>query len=219
MLTQNGNSISGTLFVTGSPCFDPVADPLIVSGSVSSDFNAPNALTLSSQPVRGQVLTVNATWDRSTPPTIPPATAPTNPVARLVGMSSVAGGSCAGTFNVGIDQTDFSGTWLVLMHSSSGATANLTAVMSPTGPDAQGFFHVSGTFAVTNSPCFTSGTINPNSFAGDIGALTVTMDTGQLVGSAYRLIDFSQFGLDTVFFTFTVHGGPCDGQTMTTING
>lgn len=93
----------------------------------------------------------------------------------------------------------------------------LTAVMSQTGPDAQGFSQVSGTFSVTGSPCFTSGTIaNNTTFAGDIGQMNVTMDSGVLTGAGQitkGLIAGASF--NQVSFNFIVHGGSCDGQSVT----
>lgn len=72
LLNQNGSRISGILHISGSSCFDPVSDALIVQGTVSSDANAPNALRLTTTPVRGQVLSISATWNRSLDPGLPP---------------------------------------------------------------------------------------------------------------------------------------------------
>jgi hypothetical protein len=66
-LVQSGSTISGTLHATGISCFDPVADELVVNGTVAGG-NARQALTLSSMPVRGQIVSVIATWDNTAPP-------------------------------------------------------------------------------------------------------------------------------------------------------
>ena len=93
----------------------------------------------------------------------------------------------------------------------------MTAQLSQTGPDGQGFFHVSGTFTVTGSPCFASGSITSSSIAGEMNQVTVAMDSGQLEGSGIGFIlSFTPAGpTNGIDFTFTVHGGSCDGQSVT----
>src|SRR5215467_12328197 len=56
-LSQNGSTISGVFHISGSSCFDPVADTLMVQGKVSD--GGANPLTLTSSAVRGQTLTVS----------------------------------------------------------------------------------------------------------------------------------------------------------------
>jgi hypothetical protein len=215
MLTQNGTSISGVLRVNGSPCFDPIIDQLMVSGSITTDpQNQAGALSLSTAPIRGQVLTVSAEWDRTNGPTLPPLTSPPNPVDRLFGDVTLTGGACATSVSlVRIYLANYAGTWSGRVGGPTWQ-GNLTATISQSGPDAQGLFHVSGTFAVSGSPCFTSGVIDSNSFAGDIESMTVTMDSGQLVGTARRIV-IIQAAVDNINLDFVVHGGSCDGQKVT----
>jgi hypothetical protein len=94
-LTQTGNTITGILHVNGSPCFDPLADELIVSGTGSNDNSF--TVTLNTAPVRGQAISVNAEWDAATQLIPVPGAQPTGPVAVLRGEVTVSGGACAGT--------------------------------------------------------------------------------------------------------------------------
>lgn len=209
VLTQSGSTISGILHVTGSPCFDPVNDALIVQGSVSA--SGANPLTLTTAPVRGQALTVSATWDNGLNPGSPP-TSPPNPVNNLIGSWAITGGPCAATSSSGFASTfhttNFNGSW---------GNSDWTASLSQTAPDAQGFSQLSGTLTLKGSSCFSTGTLATTTFAGDISQMTVTTDTGQLTGSAQGtrgLIAGATF--PTITFDFIVHGGPCDGQTLAT---
>ena len=215
-LTQSGNSISGILYISGSPCFDPVNDPLTVHGTVSGDPNAANALTVTTSAVRGQTLSVSATWNRLLNPALPPPTSPPNPVTSLSGSWTISGGACAGTetgpwlFQLG----DFSGTWGGNLDGPSWS-GRVTAVLSQTAPDAQGLSHLSGTFSVSGSPCFTSGTIANTAFAGDINQMTVVMDSGQLTGSTQISTTFmGGLAFNHLSSSFVVHGGSCDGQSV-----
>lgn len=217
LLTQNGSAITGVLHVTGSPCFDPVADQFVASGSVSSDFRSPNALTLTTQPVRGQVLNVSATWDSSHAPTLLPPTSPGNPVSTLVGTVTLSGGACAGSSSPPILITNFDGPWAGPIGNQVWS-GHLQTTMSQTGPDAQGFSHLTGTLSITGSPCFASGTIVATTFAGQVSQLTVNMDTGQVSGTLTRVVDLPNM-VDDAVFNFTVHGGPCDGQTVSAFTG
>ena len=214
LLSQNGNTISGILHITGSPCFDPVADALMVQGTVSGDPNAANALTFTTSPVRGQSLSLSATWARLVDPGLPPPpNSPPNPVGRLSGTWAISGGSCTGTGQSAPRISDFTGSWRGFSFFGGQLGG---VVLSQTVPDAQGFSHLSGTFSVQNSPCFTTGTVANTSFAGDIGQMNVVMDSGQLTGSAQRtvLLDGGAFR-STITFNFVVHGGSCDGQSQT----
>lgn len=207
-LTQNGNTISGVLHVLGSTCFDPVADELTVNGTVSSDPNAKNALSFSTASLRGQVITMNATWEDFKPQEAPPPTSPQNPIFFLVGNATLMGGNCTGATGGGGTFTDFSGNWVDRLGVEKMS-------MSQTGPDAQGFFHVSGTISNT-PPCFNTGTVTSSSIAGDMNQVTITTDTGQLIGSGHRELSPITTILSPNFFIFnyTVHGGPCDGQAF-----
>jgi hypothetical protein len=221
LLTQSGNKISGILYVSNSSCFDPLADPLMVQGTVSSDPNAAEALSLTTSPVRGQVLSVNATWDRSVLGPGVLLTSPPNPVVGLTGNWTLSGGGCAATGAdgalAGFKITSFSGTWHgELLGPSTSSSGTLTAVLSQTGPDAQGFSHVSGTFSVTGSSCFAGGTVATTTFSGDTSQMSVTMDSGQLTGSAQMGFTFFVGAVvNQVTLNLVAHGGSCDGQSFT----
>lgn len=217
LLSQSGNTISGVLHVSGLPCFDPVADALIVQGMVSSDPKAANALTFTTTPVRGQVLTVSATWDPNVDPAFP-LTTPPNPVKFLAGTAQLTG-PCAVVGGGRIQVPIFSGSWGGSLFGPNWS-AGVGAVLSQTGPDAQGFSQLSGTFTIrgtAGSPCFTNGTITNTSFAGDIAQMNVLTDSsGELTGSARTsFILFGGVSIPALNLTFVGHGGNCDGQSIT----
>src|SRR5579883_1546336 len=185
-LSQSGTSISGVFHVAGSPCFDPVADQLIMGGKLSTDPTGPG-FTFSSAPIRGQVLQFAGDY---VPPAIAiPRPTPPIPVAGLFGTWKISGGPCASSGTTDqVDLNNFGGSWgtpgepdtIIMGPNWSG---KWTSTLSQTGPDAQGFFHLSGNFNVSGSPCFTTGTIASSSVAGEISQITINMDSGQLVGS------------------------------------
>jgi hypothetical protein len=119
--------------------------------------------------------------------------------------------------NAGFHVSNFSGSWSgALVGPSWGG--QLTAVLSQTGPDAQGFSQISGTFNVQGVPCFTRGTIASTTFAGDIAQMNVLMDSGELTGSAQSGSEFmAGASIATITFNFVVHGGSCDGQSATSV--
>jgi hypothetical protein len=123
-LMQSSGGLSGTLHMIGSSCFDFQADDLIVTGTVSG-----NTLSFTTSPLRGQVLSINAT-----------STASQNGETTLLqGSWTLNGGSCAangtaGAFFVPPINGTFAGTL------SNGLTGNVTATLAQTGPDAAWLF-------------------------------------------------------------------------------
>lgn len=216
-LTQNGNTISGIFHVSGSPCFDPVADALTVKGQVSGNGLTP--LTLTTTPVRGQTLSISATWDNSLNPGLPTPTSPPNPVENLVGTWQISGGNCTGSAPGHFQLIDFTNTWTGTIGSNPGPGptwgGQFNAALKQTGPDLQGFFQFSGTFTISGSPCFTNGTITSGNFAGNSAPVTAVMDSGQMTGSA-EISNQLFAGVNTVNISFNlvVHGGSCDGQSV-----
>jgi hypothetical protein len=218
-LTQSGSTISGSLHVLGSPCFDPVADSLAVSGSASGDNFT---LSFSTVPARGQVIAVNGSAD-------PLATfnlngPPRGPQPIFNGTASINGGACAGQMSMKAQRYDMTGSQIQIdLGTLAGTPAPIpfsgtaTTAFTQTGPDASDFFHVtSSSWAITGSPCFTTGTITDSAVQGSRVNMTVSTDSGQLVGSGtfvQELEGGTSFSVK-VGITFTVQGGTCNGETV-----
>ncbi|HLY99824.1 MAG TPA: hypothetical protein VKT33_12260 [Candidatus Angelobacter sp.] len=210
-LIQTGSTISGILHINGSPCFDQLADQLIVTGTASTDGS--NTVTLSTAPIRGQVLTMNGKF---------PAVllnhqfTPNGPQGSLDATVTITGGACAGQVTTEMELFNFSNanataTWL--LDQGTHGTANLTQGV----PDATGTSHFSGSFTFINTPCFTSGTVSNGVLLGNIVQATITTDTGQVaLGGSFFVL--GPFTLDANFpqldATLVVTGGPCNGQTL-----
>lgn len=178
-LVQNGTSISGIIHLTGLPCFDPLTDDLIVSGTATGGTTSfGGVINFKTAPVRGQTITFVSS---SLIGTIPGQ----NQV--LNGSFTLDGGTCApgaqGPMS-GTVVSSVTGNWKgPLTPSLQGATPiSATATLTQNGPDAHGLFQISGNLAFTGSPCFTSGTITSGSILGTNASLTITTnDGGQMV--------------------------------------
>ncbi len=181
-LVQNGTAISGLLHISGSPCFDPLADDLVVSGTATGGAGPfGGTITFSTAPVRGQTITFTS---GSQLPTLPGLN------NLLNGSFTLSGGTCSpevrGVLAGGV-VTPATGTWKgAFTPSLVGAVPlGVTANLMQSGPDAHGFFQISGTFAFTGSKCFTSGTITSSNVVGASATFTiVTNDSSQLFFSA-----------------------------------
>lgn len=209
-LIQTGNSISGVLHVAGSPCFDPNADELIVTGKSSNDGS--NSITFTTAPIRGQVLTVVGKYAALLANHFGP---PAGPVGLLDTAATISGGACAGQQNAAAQNLAMNGAWGTLPDPGfPGANANLTQ----SAPDASGVSHLSGTFNFSNTSCFTTGTISSGSVLGDTVQITINTDSGQLVASGNFLFIFpgspSELIALRVALDANLQGGTCNGQTF-----
>jgi len=183
-LVQNGTNISGIIHLSGSPCFDPIADDLVVSGSATGSGNTfDGVITLKTAPVRGQTITI-------TSGRLPPPSPGIN--SAIVGGFTLEGGSCApaaqGTMS-GSMVPPATGTWKgAFTPSLVGASPlGVTANLSQTGPDLHGFFQITGSFSFTGSTCFTSGTITSSSVMGMNTSITITANDGSQVSFSPQL--------------------------------
>ena len=203
-LIQSGDTINGVLHVSGSSCFDPVADELIVTGKISNDGS--NPVSFASAPIRGQVLTVSASNGATNDP-------PTVPHRLLNATASITGGACAGQLSSLAENFSMAGMQFVNGIPPIGVATG-TAVLAQSAPDASGISHVTGTFTFTKTPCFASGTVSSSSVLGSSVELTINTDSGQLIGPGTFIDLDPQMGGLRVQFTPTDHGGPCDGQSF-----
>jgi hypothetical protein len=183
-LVQNGTTISGIIHLSGSPCFDPVTDDLVVSGTATGSTTAFGVITFKTAPVRGQTITFSSG-------TLAPI-AGLNEL--LVGSFTLDGGTCApGTHGSmsGVMVPSVTGSWKgAFTPSLVGATPlAATANLTQTGPDAHGVFQISGNLAFSGSKCFTAGTITSGSILGTNATLTIATNDGGLVTFSPQLPD------------------------------
>jgi hypothetical protein len=221
-LMQSGNTITGTLHVSGSPCFDPAADLVMVTGSAPNDGSF--TLAFSSSPIRGQVISVNGTWDpNATVNRINPKTSPNGPQPIFNGTAAITGGSCAGQSSIQAQIYEMSGNPVdVSLGTPNGSSdswqGNATGALTQS-PDSSGIFHVAGTWRITGSHFFTTGTIASSAVQGQSVQMTMNTDSGQLVGSGsfFQELEGGTGGFVHVGLTFTVQGGTCNGETVNAI--
>ena len=198
-LTQNGASISGTLHMISFPCLDPFADDLVVTGTVSS-----NTLTLSTAPLRGQVLSL----------TLRPSSGQSGNVTSLEGSGNLTGpcGFSASTTASLVPPMNgtFKGSF------TSGLTGDVTANLSQSGPDAHGYFHVTGDLAFSGTRCFASATIVDSiGFGGAAFIHLNTSDSGRADLIAVHAV--SATFPDEMLSTFVIHTGTCANQVGSVI--
>ena len=137
-ISQSGNTLSGILHTQGSACFDDNLDDLIVSGTVAG-----STFTLNTASLRGQVLSITAT----------PALIQAGAVQGLSGTWNLTGGSCASSgMSTLLFTAPLNGTWSGPL--TNGLTGTTTATLTQTGPDAHGFFPITGNFTFSGSALF-----------------------------------------------------------------
>lgn len=165
-LMQQESSISGILHARASQCFDPVLDDLVVTGSVDG-----RTITLSTEPLRGQSITISATVMSANAQNI-------GNVSTLTGNYTFSGSACIGATGTvaALLIPPLTGTFTGSVTGS--LTANVTADLTQTGPDAHGFFHLSGNFTFSGSPCFTSGTVVNSSLSGILADFAINTSDG-----------------------------------------
>ena len=164
-LVQSGNTITGTLHIVDSLCFD-LQDDLSLSGTA-----AKQNISFTSAPLRGQTIVFTS----DDPPLVFSAAS-----TVITGSYAISGGACAGekgSFVAGLIPA-LTGTW---KGSVTGLfTADVAGTLTQTGPDSHGFFHLSGSFTFDGLSCFSSGTIASSQMYGPItNAVLDTNDSGQ----------------------------------------
>lgn len=141
-LTQSGNGVSGSMYITGADpgCNINPAQAVAITGTVNG-----SNIALSSAAVSGQVITIAASGSGSS----------------FTGTYSIAGGNCGGdqgkiTANAVLSIT---GTWVgTVVVLGSNATMSV-ALTEATTPSADGTFALTGTVSYTGNTCYSTGTI------------------------------------------------------------
>ena len=149
-LTQNGNSMSGTMHLAMLSCV-PFNTDIPVTGTLS---NAPDfRFDLTAALPGGQNLSFSMTH-------------PNGQQNFLSGPYTFTGGAGCGVPDVGgglVHTMLLTGTWRATFTSSSGAASQMSLALTQTGPDAHGFFSATGTATITGGTCFSSATVDPTS--------------------------------------------------------
>ena len=158
-LTQSKSTLSGTMYVTGSLCFDS-SQSVTMTGTVKG-----NKVTLISAAVKGQVITISAT----------------GAISSLTGTYTIAGGCAAGDHGaVTADAVaSLSGTWngALLVNTAPVAVSFALTQAATASPD--GTFALTGTVTYTGSTCSsTASIINPSTVAGSELAINADLGTG-----------------------------------------
>jgi hypothetical protein len=188
------NKISGILHASESRCFDALADDLVVTGTLNGQ-----TVTFNIAPVRGQTISVSARFSNATG------------FQSLSGTYTSTGSKCtadSGTVT-GLLVQPMTGTFKGQI--TGGLKADVIATLKQTGPDEHGFFHLSGDFAFSGSPCFSSGKIVSSNVRGaDADFLLDTSDGGQTeVHTASSPIPGPELPVGTIL---TVKSGSCVGK-------
>ncbi|HEX7285063.1 MAG TPA: hypothetical protein VF532_02725 [Candidatus Angelobacter sp.] len=192
-ISQSGNALSGIIHLRGSACFDTNLDDLMVSGTVAG-----STLTLNTASLRGQVLSVIAMPDPNRP----------GGVNALSGTWSLTGGTCANSGNsLMIFVPPISGTWAGPLANGLAGTAKAT--LTQTGPDAHGFFQVSGSFVFSGSACLASGSVTSGTVSGLLG--DILLNTNGAGQTHVTLVHDTGPPIESLFTGFAILSGTCPG--------
>ncbi|HEY6306160.1 MAG TPA: hypothetical protein VI488_06830 [Candidatus Angelobacter sp.] len=167
-LSQTGTSVSGIMHLVSPPCFTPLSGI-----NVNATVNGPT-LQLTASTATGQTISVTATGSATS----------------LTGSYTLGGTNCPqdqGAFTA-ILVPSATGSWHGTLTSTAGGPATqVTAMLTQSGPDAQGFFSVSGTVTLSGS-CLSSGTVGGLAIGAGY-ALIVTPPSGEPVAISGAMTD------------------------------
>jgi hypothetical protein len=200
--TQNGSTLSGTMYVFGSHCFD-VSHPISLSGTING-----KEVTLASPKINGQVVSVAATATTD---------------SALNGTYTITGGCGSGDSGTIAANAvpSISATWGGYVTGSGGSSVALSIQLAQNAQaSADGTFALTGNLVYTGSSCTASGTITSAFVAGSYILLNAnTVETDGSVGNvSYNnvLLDNSQ-NPQNMSGTYRVGFGLCanDIQALT----
>jgi hypothetical protein len=197
-LVQTGTTISGTMHIDNSNCYDLFNDNVPFSGSVSG-----STVTLTSASVTSQVIKVTGTITSA---------------SALTGTYTITGGCANGDHGsiTAMHVPPISGTWKATEVSGSTTITTTVNITQQSTANPDGSFNLTGTVTFTNSPCATTGTINTVSFtAGDVVAVAV--DTNEVGGGHGQLVFFGYLGIPAsqtaISGAYQYASGVCNGST------
>lgn len=190
-ITNTNGAVSGTIHLLNSGCYAITTD-VPITGTVSTS----GAFTATSSAVATQVITISGTVTST---------------ALTAGTYSITGGCATGDHGTVTGYAAppysniYSGNFISVPSRITIATMIAT---TQTGPDVDGFYHVTGTATFSGSPCFSSGTISASTIAGSYMAITITTSNGTVNFDGY---DTDSTG-KTVSGAYSVTGGICSGD-------
>ena len=199
-LTFSGNSITGVMHISNSPCFSFNTD-IPVTGSTGTnsagDFSVELHLTLPS----GQTLFM-------------PMIHPGGHGSIVAGTYLLTGAGCAtpdaGSASGGT--SGFTGLWRGSFASSSGNNFQGTLTLTQTGPDAHGFFSATGTGTITGGTCFSVATVDASTvFSGPESQIILNNSQAGTTGKTILqgTVEPGSFGSMTFTGTYTSTQGSC----------
>jgi hypothetical protein len=215
-LVNNGGQLKGVLHIDES-CFGSYVTDLPYTGTLDTN----NRLSIISSPVDGQMLTLQGTLSAD--------------ASTLNDLTFSIKGGCSGNltggtyvdpsgriFGAGVFVPNFTGTWTTEPLQSAQTKLSFTEqLVQSTTADVNGHYALTGTIAAQGSPCFTKGTLQPESFiSGYLGHEFYKMDDGSTldipIEDNYALegVGVNQLGVSSA----VISGGGCDGRIPVSFN-
>lgn len=207
-LTQNGNSMSGTMHLANLSCV-PFNTDIPVTGTLS---NSPDfRFDLSAVLPGGQNLSFSMSH-------------PNGQQNFISGPYTFTGAAGCGVPDAGgglVHTMVLTGTWRATLSSSGGTTSQMSLALTQTGPDAHGFFSATGTATITGGTCFSSATVDPASVLIGGGSQLILDDSKP--GSGGKTIlqgNFGPLAFGGDFFqgTYTSTEGTCSESGSITMS-
>lgn len=200
-LSQNGSSVSGTIRGSGCTTFQFVSIP--VNGLLNN-----GQLTLAGSTVypTTENFSLNATVSAN--------------LTSFQGQITYNSPLC-GTFQTftatGQQIGLFSGSWAGTVLSASGSVAGIAVVITEGAPDANGFPVLTGSVTISNTPCFTTGSITGNQFGPYLNVIASTTNgliyiPNQASGDALSAALSNPTNNNQLAITYSVGGGTCNGD-------
>jgi hypothetical protein len=196
-LTQSGTTISGTMHVDNSSCYDLLTD-VPMTGTISG-----SNVNLTSSSVNSQVIAVKGTVGTNT----------------ITGTYTITGGCSDGDKGSvsAMFVPSITGTWKATETSGSTTVTTTATVTQGATATTDGIFPLSGTLNVTNPVCFTSATIDQTQsfMAGDIVAVyATTNDVGGGTGTFIYVAYLDNPGVAKSFSgMYQFESGVCSGTS------
>ena len=192
-IAQSGTALSGVMHIYNSLCYDFMTS-IPFTGVMTSGTTA----TVTTTAVQGQIITANLN-----------AAVDGNSATGTYGIAGGCANGDTGTL-MGYKVKSLSGTWKGSFTDGVFQIA-ITAVLTQSGPDAAGYYHLTGTASFSGSPCFATGTISSGTSAVNGGAVVLYMTTSNGTVSASGMISDLPFA-NTLSGEYSVIGGTCAGD-------
>jgi hypothetical protein len=154
-LSQTGATATGIMHLVSPSCFK-----LLTDINVNATITGPT-LQLTASSAAGETISVTATG-----------------TATSLSGNYTVGGTCPqdqGTFTA-LLVPPATGTWHGTLTSAGGPVAQVTATLTQSGPDAHGFFRVTGAVTFSGGTCLVSGNIVDGMGIGAVYVLIVSPD-------------------------------------------